>query len=260
MAPGSCSARRSGSHSSRDADMSRVIRLRLWTALGWASVYRVNPRITARDISAPLAWGRVRPGMAWHHVIPFSVLREVWNRLVDQHIATQIPEARVAIRQYLLLADRNLANLDDLIDRMRAENTSQRRASHHELRPLDVAEAHRLATAAVWPAWNAVEGPQRRIDDPQDRYFDRFTSGLTLHEATRMKSLEALFGDFQIFINAGPTPASGSLRALGDATSRVRSIVSCDLPIRYRAGLWVDEGGDRWRKRRDGERSTAART
>jgi hypothetical protein len=75
-----------------------------------------------------------------------------------------------------------------------------------------------------------------------------------------MKSLEALFGDFQIFINAGPNPASGSLRALGDATSRVRSIVSCDLPIRYRAELWVDEGGDRWRKRRDGERSTAART
>jgi len=198
--------------------------------------------------------------MAWHHIIPFSVLREVWNRLVDQQIATQLPEARVAIRQYLLLADRKMLNLDDLIDRMRAENTSQRRAAHHELRPLDVEEAHRLATAAVWPAWNAVEGPQHRTDDPQDRYFDRFTSGLTLEEATRMKSVEALFGDFQRFINAGAAPGSGSLRALADAMSRVRSIVSCDLPIRHRAELWVDEGSGRWRKRRDGERSTAART
>jgi hypothetical protein len=197
--------------------------------------------------------------MAWHHVIPFSVLRELWKRLVDQHIATQVPEARVAIRQYLLLADRNLPNLDDMIDRVRAEDKSQRRAGHHELRPLDVAEAHRLATAAVWPAWNAVEGPQRRIDDPQDRYFDRFTSGLTLQEAARMRSVEALFSDSQTFINAGPAPGPASLRALADAASRARLTVSVDLPIRYRAELWVDEGGGRWRKRRDGERSTVAK-
>src|SRR5262245_54548507 len=115
---------------------------------------RVNPRITTRDIAAPVAWGRVGPGMAWHHIIPFAVLREVWNRLVDQHVATQIPEARVAIRQYLLLADRNLPNAEALIGRMRAENTSQLRAKHNELQPVDVVEAHRLATAAVWPAWN----------------------------------------------------------------------------------------------------------
>ncbi len=58
--------------------------------------------------------------MAWHHIIPFSVLREVWNRLVDRHIATEAGEARVAIRQYLLLSDRNLPGLEDLLDRMRA--------------------------------------------------------------------------------------------------------------------------------------------
>lgn len=157
-------------------------------------------------------------------------------------------------------ANRNLPNLDDLIDRMRAENTSQRRAGHGELRPLDIAEAHRLATAAVWPLWNAVEGPQNRTDDPRDRYFDRFTSGLTPQEAARMKSVEGLFGDLRTFINAGPAPGPVNLRALVDATSRVRSIVSCDLPIRYRAELWVNEGNGRWRKRRDGERSTAATT
>jgi hypothetical protein len=197
--------------------------------------------------------------MAWHHVIPFSDLREVWNRLVDQHIATQIPEARVAIRQYLLLADRNLPNLDQLVDRMRVENTSQRRSGQHELRPLDVAEAHRLATAAVWPAWNVVEGPQNRIDDPRDRYFDRFTSGLALEEQTRMKSIETLYRDFQNFIKVGPAPSGVNLRVLADAISRVRSILASDQPIRYRAELWVDEGNGRWRKRRDGERSTAAK-
>jgi hypothetical protein len=60
--------------------------------------------------------------MAWHHIIPYPVLRDVWNRLVDQHIATQLAEARVAIRQYLLLCNRNQPKLDDLIDRMRAES------------------------------------------------------------------------------------------------------------------------------------------
>ena len=133
---------------------------------------------------------------------------------MDQHIATEFAEARVAIRQFLLLSDRNQLDLEALIDRMRAENTQQKRAGHAHLNPLDVAEAHRLATAAVWPAWNAVEGPQRRSDDPQDRYFDRFTSGLTAEEAARMRVIESLFGNFQAFVNSGPAPGPGSLRAL----------------------------------------------
>src|SRR4051812_6547772 len=102
----------------------------------------MNPRINMRDIASPLRWGSARAGMAWHHIIPFSVLRGVWNRLVDQHIATQIPEARVAIRQYLLLSDRNLPGADSLVDRIRIGNTEQRRGGHHDLLPLDVAEAH----------------------------------------------------------------------------------------------------------------------
>jgi len=39
-----------------------------------------------------------------------------------------VPEARVAIRHYLLLSDSKLPNADVLIDRMRAENKSQKRA------------------------------------------------------------------------------------------------------------------------------------
>ncbi|MGC4050729.1 MAG: hypothetical protein QM757_15240 [Paludibaculum sp.] len=190
----------------------------------------------------------------WHHIIPFSLLREVWNRLVDQHIATAIPEARVAIRQYLFLCDRNLPNTDSLIERMRAENTQQRRASHNQPVPLDVAEAHRLATAAVWPAWNAVEGPQRRSDDPRDDYFDRFTVGLTAEETARMRAIEVLFRDFSRFAGTDRAPGPSSLRALGEAASCARPAVWCDLPIRYRAEMWVQGEGGFWRKRRSGER------
>ncbi len=192
--------------------------------------------------------------MVWHHIIPFSLLREVWNRLVDQHIATAMPEARVAIRQYLVLCDRNLPDIDLLIERMRAENTQQRRASHNQPIPLDVAEVHRLATAAVWPAWNAVEGPQRRSDDPRDDYFDRFTVGLTPDETARMRAIELLFRDFERFVSTGPAPGADSLRGLAEAVSRARPVVWCDLPIRYRAEMWVQDAGGFWRKRRSGER------
>lgn len=214
----------------------------------------MNPRITVRNIASPIAWGAPQPGMAFHHIIPFSVLREVWNRLVDRHIETQFPEARVAIRQYLLLCDGKIPGIDALVDRIRSENTAQRRASHHNLQPLDVAEAHRLSTAAVWPAWDVVEGPQRRSDDPGDRYLDRFTSGLTLDESVRMRAIELLFHDFERFVHAGPAPGPDTLRTLAGAVSNARAVLACDTPIRYRPEMWVKDGPSAWRKRRDGER------
>ena len=91
--------------------------------------------------------------MAWHHIIPFSLLREVWNRLVDQHIATELAEARVAIRKYPLLSDRNQTSVDSLIDRMRAENTGHKRAGHHHL-------CNPLASSKLtnWMQW--LSGPR----------------------------------------------------------------------------------------------------
>lgn len=136
----------------------------------------MNPRIGAIRPPPPFFWGSARQGMSWHHIVPYHLLREVWNCLVDQHIATQFPEARAAIRQYLLLCDPTLANREDLIDRIRAENTSQRRAGHHHLQALDSPEVLRLQTAAVWPAWNTIEGPDR-----VNRRRPRRTSGRPLH-------------------------------------------------------------------------------
>jgi hypothetical protein len=218
----------------------------------------VNPRITVRNLPNPLNWKKAGTNTSWHHIIPFMVLRDVWNRLVDQHIATQIPEARVAIRQYLLLVDRNLPNADSMIDRMRAENTDQKRAGHHRLMPLTVAEANSLATAAVWPAWNAVEGPQLRSDDPADHYFDRFTSGLTAEEASRMLVIERLFHQLSAFSNSGPVPGPSNLNALTQAASSARPVLNCDMPIAYRSEMWTADGNGRWRKRRDGESYTPA--
>ena len=140
--------------------------------------------------------------------------------------------------------------LDELIDRMRAENVDQRRTHHHKLPALDVTEANRLATAATWPAWNTVEGPNKRNDDPHDSYLDRFTAGLTIQESARMRAIESLFPQLQRFVSAGPMPGALHLRDLAGAISLARPNVYFDSPIRYRPDMWVKDHGDFWRKAR----------
>ena len=196
--------------------------------------------------------------MAWHHIIPFSLLAGVWNRLIDRHIETELPEIRVALRQYLLLSQRNQPDIDVLIERMRVGNIDQKRASHYLPQPLSVPEFNQIATSVVWPSWNAVEGPKQRGDDPQDRYMDRFTSGLTAGESARMRAIEQLLGQLQSFLNGGPSPGPAILRALSQAAASARPSLQNITPIRYRPDMWIDDGGGIWRKRRDGERYTVA--
>jgi hypothetical protein len=193
--------------------------------------------------------------MAWHHIIPFPLLRDVWNRLVDQHIATELPDARTAIRQYIVLSDRNHSNLDALIEKIRVENIDQRRTSHYHLQPLTSSEWQQLTTPVVWPPWNTVEGPQRRSDDPHDS-FDRFTVGLTAEESARMRAVETLFHDFQRFVDM--VPGAASLRALIQAVGIARHSVCCDLPIPFRPEMWIEDSGCLWRKRRAGEQYSVA--
>jgi len=220
----------------------------------------MNPKIGSQRPPAPLRWG-LSPasvkiggkstGVAWYHIIPFSLLRTVWNQLVDQQINTQLPEARVAIRQYLVLADARLQNVDALVDRIRAENTTQRRAGHNNLQPLTVVEADQLASVAAWPAWDVVEGPTPRSDDPGDQ-LDRFTVGLLPAEIAQMKALEHLFSAFKQFANAGPGSGASGLSTLSHELAIERSNVARELPIRLRAEMWVEDG-TKWRKNRSAD-------
>ena len=210
----------------------------------------MNPRINVRNLAAPLVWGALGPGNAWHHIIPYSTLCSVWNALVDQHIATELPEARVALRQYLALCDRDLPNLDGLVDRIRAARADLRRAGHNVLMPLTVAESNQLGTAAVWPAWNIVEGPANRSDDPQDRDLDRFTAGLTAEEMGRMRAIETLYGALRVFVGAGPAPGASAMRSVGEAAQMARNVLNVNRPIRFRADLWEQGPDRRWKKRR----------
>jgi hypothetical protein len=180
--------------------------------------------------------------LVWHHVLPFHELRGLWNTLVTQCHGTRLAEARTALHQYLRLCDRNLAGVDAWIDRIRAER-------------LAVADCDMLATTAVWPAWNVVEGPDTRFrsDDPGDDFIDRYTHGITRQEYGRMIWVEELHR------RLASTPLSGNitpavLRMLADHLSTARPHLACEGPIPFRQSMWTYDALTRkWSKIRGGE-------
>ena len=208
----------------------------------------MSPTLGVRTTPSPLTWPSLKPGMAWHHIIPFAALETVWNRLVDQFIGTQIPESRTEIRQYLLLCGANDPGLEQKLNLMRAG--AQRRAGHHILLPLNDGEVLKLQEFAVWPAWNAVEGPrgENRTDDPGGAALDRFTCGLRPEESARMRTIEALFRQLQAFIGCGENPGPAALRSLAQAASAARPTLHGAKPMEYRPDMWVPDGPGKWRK------------
>ncbi len=207
------------------------------------------PTITGNERpNTPIEWqhARVPLNLAWHHVIPYPLLRDVWNVLVETGRISQLAEARLALRQYLMLCGQNWQVADGWIDQLRAQ-------------AMERWQCDALATAAVWHAWNIVEGPDGRLrtDDPGDHYMDRYTHGITLREFERMNAMEFLFGALVMFRNSGVNPPPAALSALREAIMLVRQVLACEQPILYRPDMWERDGGQRWKKRRSGERFIA---
>jgi hypothetical protein len=213
-----------------------------------------DPRIGSAEIAAPRSWRADLRGYALHHIIPKTILRDAWDRLVTVFLDSQWPEARTAVRQYLLLCGVRAPNLENLIDRIRAVQRAQRRASHHELPLLESYELEPIRTAVIWPPWDLVAGPEGkfRADDPElvnrDR-FDRFTTGLTVAEAARMREIDSLFRQIQLFLTINPTTPA-SLRTFVQEVNRCRQTLGDCSPIPYRPDMWTQDPDGKWRKAR----------
>jgi len=180
--------------------------------------------------------------LVFHHIIPFYRLRDVWNALVHHSHATQLAQATVALRHYLLLCNPSLPLIEQRLNCIRTG-------------ALDVAQCNELATLAVWPPWNIVEGPHTRLrtDDPGDYLIDRYTHGLTVQEQTRMRAIETLDAQFETFVATIGNRRETALRAIAEALRAARQSLACATPIYIRARMW-DEDHGRWSKRRTGER------
>jgi hypothetical protein len=201
------------------------------------------PIIGVNRPNAPFSWPlSTAPGinMARHHILPYNTLRDLWNRLVDCFHGTQIAEARTAIRQFLITCDGRLPHVDVMLDKLRRDE-------------LTVVECNILEEAAIWAAWNLVDGPKNRSDDPDDTYIDRFTFGVTREEFGRMGVIEGLYRSFLQF-NSSVQPTATDLRTLAEALKTARlTLAGIDRPIPFRPDMWEREADGRWRKRRSGE-------
>ena len=197
------------------------------------------PIITERP-NAPWPGNRADTfNMKRHHIVPYNMLRDTWNCLVRAFTETQLPEARTAIRQFLGVCNHRLPNVDTLLDRMRANQ-------------LTVPECNLLMETAVWSAWNIVEGPGTRSDDPGDDGLDRFTFGITMEEFRRMRVIDDLFESLQRFLAAPPANAVALRTLINDLIVPRATFTFVDVPIPFRPEMWELEYGF-WHKRRSGE-------
>lgn len=170
--------------------------------------------------------------MAFHHIIPRSILIRVFNRLLEAHIHSAGSEARTCLYQFLALCNRNHPGLERIADRLRTDPSAPRRAGHNPLAPLSVPELTEVHRSVIWPAWDVVEGPAQRGDDPGDYYMDRFTAGLQADETLQMRAIEALFPALEVAANSGPSAA------LTSSISAARNALNRPTPIRFRADMW----------------------
>lgn len=216
---------------------------------------------------APHQWDRSeeRIRLALHHILPYSLLRNLWNQLVNHTVDTQLPEAATALRQLLRLCDRDLADVDEWIRRIRHANVTDEeeaaRAGHRrgERTRLQVHEVNMLATVATWPPWNIVEGPANEIraDDPGDEGLDLFTHGITRAEFSRMQVIERLYHDLLALPLGNLAPEHLSLLAeiLRVARREIWLTESPTLthPIPFRREMWEQREDTLWQKRTTGE-------
>lgn len=206
-------------------------------------------RITDRDLAAPLAWVG-QGGDTWHHVIPYRILRDIWNYLSVQFVLTDQGEFRVALRQILQMSapKQPITELERQLDRLRLERTDRRRSGPlAALVPLERHEVTALQTLAVWPSWVAVRGPRNRSDDPGDDGPDYFWAGITEAEKVQMGAVQELFDPMAHFaLLPSPSNLSALLFKIGQVRPRLREA----RPIPFRPAMWVRDDDGKWTKAR----------
>jgi hypothetical protein len=188
-------------------------------------------RCQADRLAAPQSWVRTEWGtppvqMTWHHVIPYSVLRDCWNALANHQRTNS--KARVSLQIYMRLLGFEHASAKALIKAM-ADGA------------LGSGAQERIETAVAYPPWDIVEGPRNRVDDPGDD-FDEYSAGLSATEQSRHEKLHSLFNGLKILNRA--TEGVGELddrmfvKVANDMFVVERNLQNAKQFIKFRESMW----------------------
>lgn len=181
----------------------------------------------------------------WHHVIPFAMMRDVWQALV---MHPDLGKCKVALISYM---------------RLIGITTPRQYLKMMEEGQLPFDQQEELDRRLAWIPWNIVEGPAYRVDDPKtNTSLDEFTAGLTITEWKRHQRIRELFIAFKNF-----NPAVAARRMTPEEAGSVtevmnnveRTLVAGNL-IRFRPAMWKEakapqslstamEGVRWWRKK-----------
>ena len=205
---------------------------------------------------SPLSWTRTKPGTTWHHVIPYALLRDVWNLLADRCVRRDEQDVRLATRAYLILAGLTRIAADEAIERMRALHPTRKPSGSRQARPYDEGDATTLRARVVWQPWNLVEGESNRCDEPGRYAIDWFRTGLPDDEVNRLKLVEKFEPALRGYATSGPEPDSQHHQRLRRCAEDFYLLALFKAPIPYRPEMWVRVGGQ-WRKARRGENGIA---
>lgn len=209
-------------------------------------VYTGTTKSSNQRPPAPWASSKLHINLSWHHVIPHATLQDCWQALARR---IDLDKAKVALESFM---------------RLLKIETPRQWVRAMEAGALSIEQQLVLDVKISWPAWNIVEGPSFRRDDPKND-FDEFTSGLTASELERHKKLKKLFISVRIFNDATAAGAINDETASAVAISMnnvERTLVAGDL-IRFRTIMWQEtsppasvssaiQGVRWWRKRSDG--------
>jgi hypothetical protein len=157
--------------------------------------------------------------LAWHHVIPCRTLRDCWNQTVLSAGRLGWDEVPAFLRLV------GAGDDDSIIEKMK----------QRKLGVPSAWESDALFQKLKWPAWNLVEGPRFRVDDPGET-FERFIYGMSGNELDRQFALRRLN---TAMIQFAGSPSDSRARQLLSELNYMRLKYGRSSWIPFKPSMWV---------------------
>lgn len=157
---------------------------------------------------------------AWHHVVPWTVMRDTW---------------------IYLQANNHWDVLESYMKLLNVESPATARAQM-QANALAVADAADIHAKLSYPAFNLVEGPEDRNDNPAANVVDRFTVGMSKSERSRQDDLLRLDQAMRPFLVVGaaaPAPTAKQITDLKKVLDELVKSYRRSPAVTFKDSMWT---------------------